>query len=364
VTNEFETKQERIQALLEKHKLDGLLLRRGNNFAWATCGASASINIAESNGEVSLLITRTGRHLVTNNIEAARLIHEEKLDADWKFHIGPWYEVQQKTIDLLVRGLKLGGDGCWVGELDLSADLTHLRANLTVEESERFRELGRLCAKAMEAAIRAVRPGQSEHQIAALLASESERRGVQVTVNLVATDERVFAFRHPLPTDKKLDRYAMLVLCGRKWGLVCSITRLVHFGRIPDELRRKAEAVGSVDATFITATKPGATLGAIFLAAMQTYTREGFPGEWQLHHQGGLAGYLPREIMASEDSKIPVQVGQVFAWNPSITGVKSEDTILIKEHGNEVLTAIQSWPMLEVHLNGQTFLRPAILERD
>jgi Xaa-Pro aminopeptidase len=364
VTNEFETKQERIRALLEKYKLDGLLLRRSNNFAWATCGASASINIAESNGEVSLLITRTGRHLVTNNIEAARLVQEEKLDADWEFHTAPWYEVQQKTIDSLVRGLKLGGDGCWAGELDLSAELIHLRANLTPEEGNRFRELGRLCAEAMEAAILAVRPGHSEYEIAALLTTESERRGVQAIVNLVATDERVFAFRHPLPTAKRLDRYAMLVLCGRKSGLVCSITRLVHFGRIPDELRRKAEAVGSVGATFITATKPGATLGAIFLEAMQTYTTEGFPREWQLHHQGGLAGYLPREIIASPDSNVPVQAGQVFAWNPSITGVKSEDTILIKEHGNEDLTAIQAWPMLEVHLNGQTFLRPAILERD
>jgi Xaa-Pro aminopeptidase len=154
------------------------------------------------------------------------------------------------------------------------------------------------------------------------------------------------------------------VLCGRKWGLVCSITRLVHFGPIPDELRRKAEAVSSVDTTFISATKPGATLGKIFLEAIQTYAKEGYPEEWHLHHQGGLAGYLPREITASRDSTILVQTGQVFAWNPSITGVKSEDTILIKEYGNESLTAIQGWPMIEVQLNGQTYLRPAILERD
>ena len=64
MTSEFETKQERIQVLLDKHKLGGLLLRRVNNFAWATCGASACINIAESSGEASLLITRT--HLRAN----------------------------------------------------------------------------------------------------------------------------------------------------------------------------------------------------------------------------------------------------------------------------------------------------------
>lgn len=361
---EFSEKQKRIKMLLEKHNLDALLLRRVNNFAWATCGASAYINRTESNGEASLLITRTGRHLITNNIEITRMVQEEKLDSKWEIHSPPWYEDQQKTIDLLIRGLKLGSDDRSVSPLDLSAELTHLRANLTPEEGERFREVGRLCAAAMDAAIRAVRPGQREHEIAACLAFETEQRGMQVTVNLVAADERVFTFRHPLPTDKEMDRYAMLVLCGRKWGLVCSITRLVYFGRLPDELRYKAQAVANVDGTFITVTKPGATLGKTFLEAMQTYAKEGFPDEWRLHHQGGLAGYLPREVIASPGSTVPVQAGQVFAWNPSIAGVKSEDTILINENGNEVLTTIPGWPMVEARVNGQTFLRPAILERD
>jgi antitoxin VapB len=56
----------------------------------------------------------------------------------------------------------------------------------------------------------------------------------------------------------------MLILCGRREGLVCSITRLVHFGRLPDDLRRKAEAVASVDAAFIDATRPGCTLDEVF----------------------------------------------------------------------------------------------------
>ena len=119
-----------------------LLIRRANNFAWVNCGASAYINRAESNGEVILLITRTGRHLITKNIEAARLVQEENLAADWEFHTAPWYEDRQKMIDCIARGLKLGNDGCSNAELDLSAELTQLRVNLTVEERERFRQYG------------------------------------------------------------------------------------------------------------------------------------------------------------------------------------------------------------------------------
>jgi Xaa-Pro aminopeptidase len=360
--NEFSQKQDRIQALLAEHKLDALLLRRVSSFAWVTCGAASYVNTATTNGEAALLITPSGRYLITNNIEATRLEQEEKLAAQgWEFRTVPWHGAQD-TVTELNRGLRLGADGPYPGATELSGDLARLRANLTPEEGERFRALSRLCAEAMDHAARAVRPGQTEYQIAGLLAREAESQGVQAIVNLIATDGRIFAFRHPLPTGKKLDRYAMLVLCGRRWGLVCSLTRFVHFGQPPDDLRRKAEAVAQVDATFIAATRPGQTLGEIFQQATADYAETGFPDEWHLHHQGGTAGYEPREYIATPDSADVVSVGQVYAWNPSITGTKSEDTILVGETGNEGLTAIKDWPKLSVTAGGQTLTRPAILE--
>jgi Xaa-Pro aminopeptidase len=359
---EFEIKQERIQALLTGRHLDALLLQRVSSFAWATCGAASHVNSAVTNGEASLLITPSGRHLLTNNIEATRLEGEEKLgEQGWQFHVAPWCEASD-TLTRLTNGLKLGADGSVPGAVDLSYDLARLRANLTPEEGERFRSLGRLCAEAIDCAARAVRPGQTEYEIAALLAHEAERRSVQAIVNLIATDERVFAFRHPLPTGKELKRYAMLVLCGRRWGLVCSVTRLVHFGRLPDELRRKAEAVARVDATFLAATHPGHTLSHVFQQATAAYAECGFPVEWQWHHQGGPAGYEPREYIATPHSQDLVQAGQVYAWNPSIAGTKSEDTILVTSSGTEVLTAIDGWPLLSVVVGDAQYTRPAILE--
>ncbi len=360
--NEFRRKQTRIQTLLAEHTLDALLLQRVSSFAWATCGAASYVNTATSNGVATLLITPSGRYLITNNIEATRLEREERLAAQgWEFCVVSWHETQD-TVAKLSRGLRLGADGPYPGAADLSGALARLRANLTPEEGERFRTLSRLCAEAMDHAARAVRPGQTEHQIAGLLAREAESRGVQAIVNLIATDARIFSFRHPLPTDKKLERYVMLVLCGRRWGLVCSLTRLVYFGRLPEDLRRKAEAVARVDATFIAATRPGQTLGQIFRQAMATYAETGFPDEWHLHHQGGPAGYEPREYVATPNSADVVSVGQVYAWNPSITGTKSEDTILVGDKGNEVLTAIDGWPTLTVTVDGQEYKRPAILE--
>jgi len=361
--SEFNQKQDRIRALLAERKLDALLLQRVSSFAWATCGAASYVNTAATEGAASLLITPSARYLITNNIEITRLEQEEKLGAQgWDIRTTRWHEAPVSVAEL-TQGLKLGADGPYPGATDLSGEMAHLRANLLPEEGERFRQLSRWCAEAMSSAARAVHPGQTEYQIAGRLAHEAESRGAQVIVNLIATDARIFSFRHPLPADKKLERYAMLILCGRRWGLVCSVTRLVHFGPLPDEVRRKMEAVAQIDAEFIAATRPGQKLSAIFQRATAAYAQAGFSEEWNLHHQGGPVGYEPREYVATPHSTETVLAGQVYAWNPSITGSKSEDTILVGEKGNEVLTEMPGWPMLSLTTaDGQKVARPVILE--
>jgi Xaa-Pro aminopeptidase len=357
---EFELKQNRIQALLAKHHLEALLLQRVSSFAWATCGAASYINTAATTGEASLLITPSRRYVITNNIEAPHYEHEEQLRTQgWEFQINPWYEAPPP----IAAGLKLGADVAYPGAVNLAGEIAHMRADLLPEEGKRFRTLGRLCAEAMNSAIRAVRPGQTEQQLAAMLAQEAQSRGAQPTVVLIATDDRIFRFRHPLPAGKKLERYAMLILCGRQRGLVASITRLIHFGPLPAELRHKMQATARVDAAYIAATRPGRSLDEVFRRAAAAYAETGFANEWQLHHQGGSAGYEPREYLGLPGGTEVVAAGQAYAWNPSITGTKSEDTILVGEEENEVLTAIAGWPMLTVELaDGQKLARPAVLE--
>jgi antitoxin VapB len=136
----------------------------------------------------------------------------------------------------------------------------------------------------------------------------------------------------------------------------------VHFGPLPAELRRKQEACARVDATFISRTRPGARVAEILQTALEAYAATGFGAEWQLHHQGGATGYQAREYLGTPTSTEVVQAGQAFAWNPSITGVKCEDTILVGATANEVLTETPAWPMLTVEADGRAWLRPAILE--
>ncbi|MCB0130386.1 MAG: aminopeptidase P family protein [Caldilineaceae bacterium] len=362
--NELERKLARIRTFMAQKEVDALLLESAGSFAWATCGASSYINTAATNGLGSVLITQDHHYILTTNIEAPRIGDEEGTRAQgWEVVGEPWHVAGTKLADL-TAGLRVGADSARPDAVNLAADVARLRVNLSPEEVSRFQELGQICAAAMDEAIRSIKPGMSEYEIAGTLAQSTEKRGAQPIVNLIATDERIFRFRHPLPTAKTMDAYAMLVLCGRRQGLVASITRLVHFGALSDELQRKMDATATVDAAFLSATRPGATLGQVVQAAQEAYAATGFADEWMLHHQGGPAAFEPREYLGVPGSTDTVQANQVYAWNPSITGTKSEDTILIGETENSVLTTIAGWPMIDSSVNGQTLARPAILVVD
>ncbi len=352
--SEFQTKITILRKLIDEHGVDALVLRRVGSFAWATCGAASYVNTATTEGAASLVISREQLFLVTNNIEAPRLENEEKLaDQGWEFRISPW-ATPLLALQNLISGLSLASDVPFPGSKDISAEIARLRSHLTPEEGKRMRQLGRLCVETLEAAARVLRPGLSEFQLAALLGSEAQQRGIQPIVNLIATDERIYRYRHPLPTEKILDKYAMLVLSGRRWGLVCSMTRLVHFGPLPDDLRRRISATARVNAALIANSRPGRSLGDALSLGQQAYAREGFPEEWRQHHQGGVVGYEPREVLATPGSNDIIALGQALAWNPSIAGAKMEDTILVGAQSNEILTTTSMWPQTSIQIPDQT----------
>ncbi|MEJ7727743.1 MAG: M24 family metallopeptidase [Polyangiaceae bacterium] len=170
------------------------------------------------------------------------------------------------------------------------------------------------------------------------------------------------AYRHVLPTDRRLERYLFLSFCGRRAGLVCSLTRSLYFGRVPQDLLARQRIGASVDAVLLSATRPGAAVRDVFQAGADRYAASGFADQWRLHHQGGAGGYETREYLASPTSTDVVTMGHVFAWNPSVPGAKNEDTIAVAAAENEILTETAGWPTIPVEAGDRTWRRPAIRE--
>lgn len=367
---------------MEERDLDALVLRKVASLAWLTGGADTYVNTAVSEGAATAVVTREREVFLTNTIEAPRFIREEELPRfGLAVEADPWYEPSRPLVEFLPapggRVPAVGFDTVPLppapgGESDmrvhfLGADIARLRARLLPVEQERARVLAAECAAMMGEAVERVEPGQSEYEIAAHLSERAQSRGIQAIVALIATDERIRQYRHPLPTARRLQRYAMLVLCGRRDGLVISLTRLVHFGALPEDIRALHRSVAEIDARMIAASTPGVRLDAIFEITRSAYAEAGFPEAWKDHHQGGTAAYEPREMLTLPGSTETLESGMLCAWNPSLPGAKSEDTILVGPAGGEpeILTQVPGWPLVEVAPpgGGPVVLRPDILVR-
>lgn len=361
--DELEEKQRRLLTLIEERGLDAVCLSRVANFAWYTGGLEPVVMLSSDRAEASLVIERDRRMVVCNSVEQPRLRDEDRLaDQGYEFCVSPWHESASKWLEAM-RDKRWGADWPWSGAIDLSAEIARLRYRLTSAEVERYRALGGVAAGAIERVARAVLPGMTERHIAGLLGAEALKAGVTPTLLLVGADERVFRYRHPIPTAKPVERHCMLVICGRQSGLVASATRLVHFGRADAELLEKQDACAAVDAAFNDATRVGARVGDVFARGVRAYADAGYPGEWKKHNQGGAAGYESRDYEGTPTSTEIVLAEQAFAWNPSITGTKSEDTMIVHEDGPEFLTVTGDWPTVSVDIAGQTWERPSILFR-
>jgi Xaa-Pro aminopeptidase len=124
-------------------------------------------------------------------------------------------------------------------------------------------------------------------------------------------------------------------------GLYANFTRFVEFDDPPPGIARRRAACDEILTRMREeATQPGRTLADAFGDCKRFYAEAGFPGEWRLHHQGGTTGYGSRELIATPSTLDRIEVGQAFAWNPSITGAKSEETFVLTADGPEVVTCL------------------------
>ena len=341
---EHEDKARRLRGLMDVQDLDTVLLRSPGGAAWWSCGGATHIVATPEVGVATLVVSRDGDALrttvVTAVIEAPRLQAEElsSVEADWQ--VLPWATPVESV---LPTGPRVGTDVPLPGCRSVGAELAQLRASLLPDEVERVRALGGEAAQALTQACSTLRPTDTEWHAAAVTDAALRERGIDPIVLLVAGGERLPVHRHPLPTGGPLGELAMVVACGRRAGLIVSLTRFV--GTPTPQGSDAFERILQVDAAVNLATRPGREVREVFADLQGAYVAHGFAeDEWTRHHQGGPAGYAPREFLGDPTRSELVEPSQLFAWNPSGPGVKSEDTVLTTADGPELVTADPASP--------------------
>jgi antitoxin VapB len=366
---EIEIKTERLAGLLNALHYKGVLLNGQHNFAWITGGASNGVDNSRDPGVASILVTDQGKRFIfANKIEMPRMLAEqisaddfEPIDFSWQHEKSDSQFVIRLASDL-VAGQVVSDLLFDPGVPSIEGMIAKQRHSLTVREIERFRSLGRDAGTALDETISAISPGQTELEIASVMRTTLERYGIRSIVTLVAADDRIAKYRHPVPTANPWRNTILLVTCASRCGLVASLSRIGTIGAASSELIERTDAAAFVSATLWQSTREGVEGRELYDIAAKAYTDAGYEDEVDKHHQGGAAGYRTREWVAHPGCLERVQPNQAFAWNPSITGTKVEETVIAANGTCEVITASPGFPRITHSIGGVEYHSPGILE--
>ncbi|MEW6047153.1 MAG: aminopeptidase P family N-terminal domain-containing protein, partial [Bacillota bacterium] len=130
---EVEVKRQRLNRLMTALELDGILIGRRDNFAWATGGADNHVKLATETGAGMLLVLPDRWTLIATNIETPRLSREEleSLPVPLDVEAAPWHLGVESAVERLVRGRRVGSDTGIAGTMNVHPALAGLRLPLT-----------------------------------------------------------------------------------------------------------------------------------------------------------------------------------------------------------------------------------------
>ena len=109
---ELKFKLSKLRDIMSDRKLDGIYVKRQDDFAWLSCGGRNYVGVGDM-GNCGLLVTGDKCYAVSNNIEQPRMIDENDLeDMGFEYHSFVWYNGSQEAniLSSLVPSGKIGFD--------------------------------------------------------------------------------------------------------------------------------------------------------------------------------------------------------------------------------------------------------------
>ncbi len=343
---------QRLQRTLAAHKLDSFLVTHPPNVRYL-CGFTGSAGALLISRRKSTFFT-DGRYIAQakEEVQGARVVIAQKpplaaaaqslAKTSGSTTIG--IEGDHLTVadrarlaSLLPKGFRLKSAPAMVEQERLVKDS---------DEIELLRSAVLLGSSLFDVALKSIRPGVREIEVAAEMEYAARRAGADAMSfeTIIASGERS-ALPHGRASEAKIPASGFVV-CD--FGVIltgyCSdMTRTVYVGRPSDEARRLYEAVKSAQEAAVESVRPGVSVGEVDGAARKVLQREGL-GRYFTHSTGHGVGLeiheSPRVAAGQKDVLGPGMVITIEpgAYIPGRWGVRIEDIVAVTETGCDVLT--------------------------
>jgi Xaa-Pro aminopeptidase len=345
-------RQKKVQGVLAQNRLDVLLVSHLPNICYI-CGFTGAAGV--------LLITENHSLFFTDGLYTSQAHDEVKgskvvitqlppiaAAAKWistrkKTRIG--VEAEHLSVAARIRLAEALPSGCRLREaLGL---VERLRMIKDGEELECIRAAVQLGAGLFDTALKTIRPGVRETEVAAEMEYAARRAGAQGMSfpTIIAAGKRsalphgrASTARIPVPGFVVCDFGVILT------GYCSDMTRTVHVGRPTTEERRAYQAVRDAQQASIAAVRPGINVGEVDRAGRKLLEKSGL-ARYFTHSTGhgvGLEIHEAPRITAGQTEIL--QPGTVITIEPGVYlpgkwGVRIEDMVLVTENGCEVLAS-------------------------
>jgi Xaa-Pro aminopeptidase len=214
------------------------------------------------------------------------------------------------------------------------------------EEIRLIRASVLLGARLFNTALKTVRPGVRESEVAAEIEYAARRAGAEQMAfeTIIASGERS-ALPHGRASEARIPAQGFVV-CD--FGVIlagyCSdMTRTLYVGRPSGQARSVYEAVRAAQQAAVQAVRPGISVGEVDRAARKLLRKSGL-ARYFTHSTGHGVGLeiheAPRVAAGQEQVLRPGMVITIEpgVYIPATWGVRIEDMVLVTDQGCEVLT--------------------------
>ncbi|MCX5971349.1 MAG: Xaa-Pro peptidase family protein [Coprothermobacterota bacterium] len=214
-------------------------------------------------------------------------------------------------------------------------------------EVNRLLAAGEAADRAMAEAVRMLRPGMSELEIAGAIIASLLREGAEPDPSLpIVASGPNGAFPHHNTCSRSLESGDAIVLDfgGRCQGYFSDMTRTAFLGDPPKEFLRVYRTVAEAKEKATSAIRPGVRIGELDRIARAHIEAAGY-GPFFTHRLGhGLGLEVHEEPYVHAGNDLQLEEGMCFSVEPGVYlpgrfGVRLEDCVVVESDGPRSLTA-------------------------